>query len=177
MKIAELMEKMIVFLQGDRRDINHFVHVWAYAKAIGELEKLDEETQFILETAAVTHDIACPLCRRKYGNLDGKNQEKEGGPMVVEFLKDTGMTAQQIERVAFLVGHHHTLKGIDGTDWQILVEADYIVNAEESRYSANNIRTFIRETARTASGIRLIREVLLPGDGVQEEEQEQESPV
>lgn len=162
--VSEIIEKMIVFLKGDRRDINHFVHVWAYAKTIGELEDLDEETQFILETAAVTHDISCPLCRKKYGNLDGKNQEKEGGPLVREFLKDTGMTEQQIDRVAFLVGHHHTLTDIDGTDWQILVEADYIVNAEESRYSEDNIKTFLNKAAATVSGKRLIREVLLPAE-------------
>ncbi len=27
-------------------------------------------------------------------------------PLVREFLADTGMTAAQIERVAYLVGHH-----------------------------------------------------------------------
>ena len=32
--------------------------------------------------------------------------------------------------IAFLVGHHHTFTGIDNVDWQILVEADYVI--EES---------------------------------------------
>ena len=39
------------------------------------------------------------------------------------------MTIAQIARVAYLVGHHHTLRGIDGIDYQILIEADYIANA------------------------------------------------
>ena len=34
-------------------------------KTIGELEGLDADTQFILEVAAITHDIVCPLCRKK----------------------------------------------------------------------------------------------------------------
>lgn len=35
-----------------------------------------------------------------------KYQEQESAPLVREFLADTGMTAAQIERVAYLVGHH-----------------------------------------------------------------------
>jgi hypothetical protein len=42
------------------------------------------------------------------------------------------MTVSQIMKkmIAFLVGHHHTFTGIDNVDWQILVEADYVI--EES---------------------------------------------
>lgn len=35
-----------------------------------------------------------------------KYQEQESAPLVREFLADNGMTAAQIERVAYLVGHH-----------------------------------------------------------------------
>ena len=39
-------------------------------------------------------------------NNNGKYQEQESAPLVRKFLADTGMTAAQIERVAYLVGHH-----------------------------------------------------------------------
>ena len=133
--------------------------MWTYAKTIGELEGLDADTQFILEVAAITHDIACPLCRKKYGNTNGKYQEQEGAPLVQEFLADTGMTAAQIDRVAYLVGHHHSLAQIDGIDYQILIEADYIVNASESGYGRQAIRTFMEHTMKTAAGIRLTKTV------------------
>ena len=120
--------------------------MWTYAKTIGELEGLDADTQFILEVAAITHDIACPLCRKKYGNTNGKYQEQEGAPLVREFLADTGMTAEQIDRVAYLVGHHHSPAQIDGIDYQILIEADYIVNASESGYGQQAIRTSVSYT-------------------------------
>mgnify|MGYP000340972515 FL=1 len=32
------------------------------------------------------------------------------------------------ERVAYLIGHHHTYDKIEGMDYQILVEADFLVN-------------------------------------------------
>ena len=65
MTIAQIMEKMIAFSEGNIHDITHLSCVWTYAKTIGELEGLDADTQFVLEVAAITHDIACPLCRRK----------------------------------------------------------------------------------------------------------------
>ena len=78
LKISQIMEKMITFSDGNIHDIDHFVRVWNYAKTIAELEEIDTETQYILEVAAITHDIACPLCREKYGNTNGKHQEEEG---------------------------------------------------------------------------------------------------
>ena len=151
MTIAQIMQKMIAFSDGNIHDIDHFIRVWTYARTIAQLEHLDKEMQFILEVAAITHDIACPLCREKYGNTNGKHQEEEGAGLVREFLSDTGMTKQQIERVAYLVGHHHTFIGIDGQDWQILIEADYIANASENSYSEQNVRNFMQKVMKTES--------------------------
>ena len=82
MTVSEIMQKMIAFSNGNRHDINHLLKVWGYAKTIGDAERLDADTLFILETAAITHDIACPLCREKYGNTNGKYQEAEGEVLV-----------------------------------------------------------------------------------------------
>lgn len=159
MKIAQILQKMVAFSEGNIRDIEHLLKVWAYAKNIGELEEVDENNQFILEVAAIVHDIACPLCREKYGNIDAKNQEKEGSIMVKEFLADTRMTDEQIERVSYLVGHHHTLHDIEGIDYQILIEADYIVNAAESGYSKENIQNFMKCIMKTESGKKFLIDV------------------
>ncbi len=157
MTIAQIMEKMIAFSEGNIHDIDHLIRVWTYARTIGALEGLDGSTQFVLEVAAITHDIACPLCREKYGNTNGKYQETEGAVMVREFLADADMAAAQIDRVAYLVGHHHTLRDIQGSDYQILVEADYIANAAENGYSRENVENFMEKIARTDSGKRLMR--------------------
>ena len=159
MNISQIMEKMIVFSNGNLHDMNHFMCVWTYAKTIGELEGLDRKTQETLEIAAITHDIACPLCREKYGNTNGKYQEAEGEVLVRDFLADTGLDERQIDRVAYLVGHHHTLTGISGADYQILIEADYLVNADESRHSAENIRNFRDKFFKTKTGIRLLNDI------------------
>ena len=64
-----------------------------------------------------------------------------------------------LDRVAYLVGHHHSPAQIDGIDYQILIEADYIVNASESGYSRQAIQSFMEHTMKTAAGIRLTKTV------------------
>ena len=137
MTIAEMMEKMIVLCDGSLHDINHMIGVWTYARTIGQLEKLDQETQYILEAAAITHDIACPFIRDEFGHTDHKRQETEGAVMVRDFL--ASLPEDQLERIAYLVGHHHTLNSIDGADYQILVEADLIMNACEKGWKLDRI--------------------------------------
>ena len=159
MKITEIIKKMIEYSNGNTHDINHFIKVWTYAKMIGELERLDQKTQLILEVAAITHDIACPLCREKYGNTNGKYQESEGMSLTAQFLKDTGLAEDEIDRVVYLVGHHHTITNINGLDYQILIEADYIVNADESNYSQDNIRNFVNEVVKTDTGVSLLKSI------------------
>lgn len=154
--IVEILTEMIEYSEGNLHDINHLIKVWTYARTIGQLEKIDEKTQYILECAAILHDIACPLCREKYGNTKGPLQEKEGAPLAVDFLKDTGMDAYEMNRIAYLVGHHHTLDQVDGPDYQILLEADYIVNAEEAGYSLKNIMNMKNRFFKTESGKRFL---------------------
>jgi len=168
MTTAELTKKMIEYSDGNLHDISHFLKVFAYAKTIGECEHLNRDTQEILEAAALLHDIACPLCRRKYGNTDGKHQEKEGGILAEEFLKSAGYPEKFTERVAYLVGHHHSPALADGPDYQILIEADYLVNADESGYSGKNIRNTMEQIFRTDTGIALLKAVYgqkLTGNG------------
>jgi len=159
METAQIMEKMIVISEGNIHDIDHFIRVWTYAKTIGELEGLDRHTQKIVEIAAIIHDIACPLCREKYGNTNGKYQEKEGMILAKQFLTEFDLSKEDQERIVYLVGHHHTFDQIDDIDYQILIEADYIANASENGYSQRNIENFMQRIMKTESAKRIIKSI------------------
>ena len=165
--VASITKCMIAYPGSTRHDIAHLLKVWAYAKAIGELEGLNAQTQLILEIAALTHDIACPLCRQKYGSAAAALQEKEGAPLVRALLEDFALDANIVDRVAFLIAHHHTLNMIDGPDYQILIEADYLVNADESQYSPESILAFHSRHFKTQSGKDMLLS-LFPGIGLAE---------
>lgn len=162
MKISDAIEKMIDFYKGDLHDINHFLKVWAFAKNIGEQEGLDARTQETLELAAVVHDISRPLCREKYGDTNGKHQELESAPLVAAFFAGEDCDAD-VERISWLVSHHHTYTDVDGMDYQILLEADFIVNAGESGYSRSAIESAKKQFFRTSAGLRLLNRIYLKG--------------
>lgn len=128
----QMIEKMIVFCQGNTHDISHFLKVLSFASLIGRMESLDETDLNTLEYAAIVHDIACPLCRLKYGHTKGGYQEWESEPLLRLFLEEFPISESVKERVIYLVSHHHTYHPVDGIDHQILLEADFLVNAGES---------------------------------------------
>ena len=131
--INKLHFEMIKLYHGDSKRIQHFCKVYSYAKLIGEMEKVDQDTLFILETAALTHDIGIHLCEEKYGDCNGKLQEKEGPAIAKRMLSELGFGDDVSDRVQYLIAHHHTYTDIDGIDYQILVEADFLVNMYEDK--------------------------------------------
>ncbi len=159
MNVSEIMVKMIEYSKGNLHDINHFLKVYAYARTIAECEQVSSGVKEKAELAAIIHDIACPLCREKYGNTNGKYQEQEGMVLAREFLADCGVPEDVSERVVYLVGHHHTPQAVDGMDYQILLEADYLVNADEMHFSDDNIRNADEKLFRTAAGKSLLKEI------------------
>ena len=161
MTISRILVKMIDYSAGNRKDINHLMKVHSYARIIGKGEGLSEELQKITEIAAIVHGIACPLCRNKYGNTNGKYQGAEGPALTESFLADTGLTREEIARIAYLVGHHHTYEGVEGLDYQILLEADYLVNADESGYSRENILHMRDTVFQTKTGTALLESIYL----------------
>jgi len=161
MKTDRIIIRMIDFYEGNVHDINHFLKVYAYAKIIGEAEGLDESTMNVIEAAAAVHDIACPLCREKYGAADGRHQEIEGPKLARRMLSGMGLEDEFIERVCWLVGHHHTAADVRKIDHQILVEADYIVNADEADYSKVNIKNERDRIFRTHTGKVILNSIYM----------------
>jgi len=155
--IADISMKMLRFYNGSIHDINHFLKVHAFARLIAEKEGLDKTTQEILEAAAILHDIACPLCREKYGSARGDLQELEGMPMTEEFLAEFGLPEDFIRQVVWLVGHHHTLDNVVSIVHRILLEADYLVNAHEGGHSREMIENAEKEIFRTETGKVLLK--------------------
>ena len=154
-RIFQVMNEMFLLYAGDPKRMQHFTKVYVYASWIGQAEQLDEQTQEILEIAALTHDIGIHLCEEKYGQCGGKLQEREGPALAKTLLQKLGIEDTIQARVLFLIAHHHTYSGVDGPDWQILLEADFLVNAYEDALQLSAIQHAYHKIFRTASGKRL----------------------
>ena len=151
---------MIDYNNGDPKRIQHTTKVHAYASMIGRIEGLDEETLFILESAALVHDIGIRASEQKYGHQNGKLQEQEGPAVAREMLTRLGgYSERQIERICWLVGHHHTYHVCEDLDYQILIEADFIVNLYEDNESPHAIRAVRKNIFRTGSGTKMLETI------------------
>ena len=156
-KTDSLLLKMIDYYSGDSKRIQHFIKVHSFAKLIGELEGLDSSTQYLLETAAILHDVGIKSAEKQYGNCNGKLQEQMGPSLAKKFLNELYYDTDVIERVCYLVGHHHTYTNIDGIDYQILIESDFLVNIYEDSLGYAAVNAAFNNIFRTKSGKQICK--------------------
>ena len=157
MEHAEVVRRMVLFDKGDARRIQHFLKVYMFAALIGKMEGLPLEQQEILEIAAILHDIGIIPAEKKYGFNNGKLQEQEGPAYARALLQEAGgYQPELIDRVCFLIAHHHTYEGVDGPDWQILLEADFLVNSFEKNMPEEAIKKMRSRVFKTGSGIAML---------------------
>ena len=162
----ELMDRLCLemfdFNRGDPQREQHFIKVHRFAQLIGRQEGLNEHLQFILEAAAMVHDIGIRPAEEKYGSSNGKLQEQEGPAHAQKLLSKLGFAPDDIARICYLVGHHHTYDHIDGPDYQILVEADFLVNFYEDQIPAEGMQNAFEKIFKTKSGRALYQVIYGP---------------
>lgn len=151
-----LMMEMISFDIADPKRIQHFIKVHSLARTIAICENANTKAQIIIEAAALVHDIGVLPALRKYGKCDGKLQEQEGPKYARNLLKEIGFSEDTIERVAWLVAHHHSYRDIKTFDHQVLVEADFLVNLYEDGINKEGQRKALKEIFKTETGIELM---------------------
>ena len=142
-QIALVLLEMIRRNGGDQKRIEHSLKVYGYAQLLGKLEGLSPEKQLILELTAILHDIGICVSEAKYGYSDGEKQEIEGPPVARQILERLSVDAEVIDRVCFIISKHHTFSAIDGIDFQLLVEADFLVNSVEEEVSPEGVKKFV----------------------------------
>lgn len=160
-KIESLIFEMIQFDSGEPELIHHFLKVHNFAKLIGSMENISPDLMEVLEAAAVVHDIGIKISLEKYGTCNGKLQEQEGPAYAEELLNKVGFAKGIVERVSYLVAHHHTYTNIDEMDYRILVEADFLVNLYENQSNRETIENTYNRIFRTESGRKLCEHIYL----------------
>ena len=162
-QVAQVAKAMVTYFDGDVRRINHFLKVYGFATTIGALEGLDTQTQTTLAIAALTHDIGIKVSEQKYQSASGTYQQLEGPPEARALLAKLSIAQHTIQRVCWLIAHHHTYDAIQGLDYQILVEADFLVNIHEDALARPAIEAIAHKIFRTQTGLALLGSLYLPG--------------
>ena len=159
--LNRVIEQMILYNQNDVKRINHSLKVLGYAQAIQLSEELDEKSKKIILYTAVLHDIGIKESERKYNSSAWNYQEIEGPPVAEKMLSELKVPDDIIKRICFIIGNHHSYDKINGIDFQILVEADFLVNIYENKLSSKSIESIKEDYFKTESGKKLIDTMFL----------------
>ena len=132
--------------------IAHSLKVFGYAQGIAAGEGLTGTELEALEYAALFHDVGIPEGLHTCGSGAGPVQERLGAPIAMELTRPYASCEAVVERVGYLVGHHHSLEIRGQRDLQVLFEADWLVNLVESaeKYKPDVVydRFFVTETGK-----------------------------
>jgi HD superfamily phosphohydrolase len=157
--VDKIMGLAIIYNGSDVKRINHLLKVYSFAHYIGIKENCNSELQTIIDIAALLHDIGIHEAEKKYNSSSGKYQEELGPDIARKLIGNLEISDDIKERIYYLIGNHHSYNKIDGIDFQILVEADFIVNIFE-----DNINTIVHirnEIFKTKTGIELLENMYL----------------
>ncbi|MDF2987453.1 MAG: phosphohydrolase [Eubacterium sp.] len=125
------------------------------------MENVSDEIMEIIQVVTIVHDIGIKVSIEKYGECNGKLQEQEGPVFATKLLDKLRFDQKLIERVCYLVAHHHTYSNIDGIDYQILVEADFLVNIYENKYNEMQIENIYNKIFITELGRKILRQMFM----------------
>jgi HD superfamily phosphodiesterase len=158
----QYIEALQTHFGSDRRHIDHSLKVLAHAEAIADEERVEGEIHRIVFLAALYHDVGIKPALAKHGTSAPPYQEREGVPVVRRILRELGEPDQTVERVAYIVGAHHTRTAIDGVDFQIVWEADLLVNIDEQGMAERaDLHELVEEDFTTSAGRRRATELYL----------------
>jgi len=155
MMTNHVLYEMIRYFGMDTSLINHTLKVYGFACAIAEEESVSKELGQVVRLAALLHDIGVPEAVRKHQSAAGNFQELEG-PIVAKPILEERYPKNIVERVLYLIGNHHSYSRIDGMDFQILVEADFLVNLDEAKSSQEEALRIGQKYFKTHTGGKLL---------------------
>jgi putative nucleotidyltransferase with HDIG domain len=153
---ADITAEMRKLFGDDEKRINHALSVLSYAEEIMREEPCDPP---VVVAAALLHDIGIHEAERKHNSNAGRYQEIEGPPIAEEILKSLGANAELTEEVCDIVGHHHSPRKQETSNFKILYDADTIVNLCDDGAPSGK-RPLEEKLARiflTPTGLRIAR--------------------
>ncbi|MFA6941161.1 MAG: HD domain-containing protein [Clostridiaceae bacterium] len=159
--IEEVMISMMKYFSGDVKRINHAMKVFCFAQTICEKENIKSNEKEIVKLSSILHDIGIKEAERKYNSSAGKYQEIEGPFIAEEILNRFKLDIDTISRVKFIIGNHHSYNKIDDIDFQILVEADFLVNIYEDNIEKETVKIIKDKYFKTNTGREIIDSIYL----------------
>lgn len=156
---ARLILEMKRYFGGDKRRIRHAEDVLSFSK---QILKEDPGDRKVVIASAVLHDVGIKNCELKYGACTGQLQEKEGPPVARKILQGLEYNEKIISEVCLIIGSHHSPGEVNSVNFDILWDADCLVNLRDQPGVLNGKKTkmIINKTFCTAVGRKLAEKII-----------------
>jgi putative nucleotidyltransferase with HDIG domain len=148
----------------DFKRVNHAFKVARYAE---QILKMEGGNPMVVLGSAYLHDVGIREAERKYGSTSCHCQEQEGAVIAREILERLDVQKEVTEEICDIIGHHHHPRDEERLNFQILYEADWLVNMEEDGIPKDRekLKEIIDKLFRTVTGKQLAEKLFLdPAD-------------
>lgn len=144
-------------------EIDHALNVLKNSEIIMDGEEIKGRERELISITAILHDIGMINAQKKYGSTVGSYQEKEGPESAKNLLIDENLREDEIDRICYIIGHHHTFSKVQGTDFQILWEADLLeaLKKFDKETNQDKLKCIINKNFKTKSGLELAEKILI----------------
>ena len=156
-RIALEMKK---YFGTDFKRVHHAIKVARFAE---QILKMEGGNPLVVIGAAYLHDIGIHEAERKHGSTAGNYQELEGPAIAKEILEKVNVEKEMTDEICDIVGHHHSPRDEETLNFQILYEADWLVNLEEEGISKDRekVEKVIAKQFKTVTGKQLAEKLYL----------------
>lgn len=155
-----LILEMENYFGDDIKRISHAKAVLDYAKKVMANEEGDGN---VVIPSAILHDIGIKECERKYNSVSGNLQEKEGPPIAENILAKINYPSKYIGEILEIIGNHHSPGKVTTLNFQILYEADWLVNLGDDfkHLDIDKKEKIIDKNFKTKPGTDMAKELFL----------------
>jgi hypothetical protein len=146
-----VIAEMVKFFGTDYRRTAHALKVAAWTETLGALEGFAGPALEQTVMAAALHDVGIKIAEDRFGSCTFNQQEELGPPAAAAILSGLSVPEESVDRIRFLIGHHHHPDSSEDPDFRLLIEADYLVNLEEGNIPLSSLAAVERDF-RTPGG-------------------------
>lgn len=156
----KLIDEMKAVFIDDQKRINHALEVLKYAEKIQLAQGGDP---LVVKAAALLHDIGIAKAEKEHDSADPALQQTLGPPIANDILIKHGVEPELIDHICKIIAEHHTARNIDTTEFQIVFDADWLVNFPDHYPNADKQKTkdLIDKTFKTKTGRQLAAQLFL----------------
>ena len=154
-----IFSEMKKYFGTDTKRVNHALKVAQFAE---EILKIEGGHPLVVLGAAYLHDIGVKRAEERKGIASEGDQERDGKAVAEEILMKLNVQRTIVSEICDIIGHYHHPRERETLNFQILYEADWLVNLGENGLlkDPEKVQEIIAKNFKTMTGKKMVTELV-----------------